>query len=293
MSATTKAWSKKTRRWFRLAFWTWTHRAVQLLFLLALVWGASGGFRYIGGSTSATRILGRLALADPLAAIEITLARRVLAPQLLLAAIPVLLFYLLVGRAYCAWICPLGLLLELNQSLRGFVQRRLRRRHHKLPEFSLDKRTKYGVLVAALTLSLLTSLPVFLLVSPINIFARAFIYGFDIAFWLIVFIALLEWITPRLWCRSICPLGAFYSLLGHFRIVGVNIDHVKEEAAYCQLCAYNCPMGIEIVKDHLKAGHAAIRDPECTSCGVCVDRCPRGALSMGFSLSFKKQPPGG
>lgn len=232
--------------------------------------------------------MGRLALADPLAAIEITLARRVLAPQLLLAAIPILLLYLLVGRAYCAWICPLGLLLELNQSLRGFVQRKLRRRHHKLPEFSLDKRTKYGVLAAALMLSLLTSLPVFLLVSPINIFARAFIYGFDIAFWLIVFIALLEWIAPRLWCRSICPLGAFYSLLGHFRIVGVNIDHVKEEAAYCQLCSYNCPMGIEIVEDHLKTGHTAIRDPECTVCGVCVDRCPRGALSMGFSLPFKK-----
>ena len=288
MSATTKAWPKKKRR-IRIRFWTWTHRAVQLLFLLALIWGASTVYPHlIGGSASATRILDRFALADPLAASEITLARRAWSPQLWLAAIPILLFYLLAGRAYCAWFCPLGLALELNQSVRDWVNRRLRRHHRKLPAFSLDKRTKYGVLVAVLALSLLTSVPAFLLVSPINIFARAFIYGFDIAFWLIVFMLVIEWIAPRLWCRSLCPLGAFYSLLGHFRIVGVNIDHDKEQTAYCQLCTYNCPMGIEIVDEHLRVGHAAITDPECTSCGVCVDACPRGALRMGFSLPWKR-----
>ncbi len=289
-TTTTAAWRKKGRRRFRIGFWTWTHRVVQLLFLLALIWGASGVYPHlIGGSATATRILDRFALADPLAAIEITLARRAWSPQLWLAAIPILLFYVLAGRAYCAWICPLGLALELNQSVRDWVQRRLRRRHRKLPEFSLDKRTKYGVLAAALALSLFTSLPVFLLISPINIFARAFIYGFDIAFWLIVFIALVEWIAPRLWCRSLCPLGAFYSLLGHFRVVGVNIDQVKEQAAHCHLCSYNCPMGIEIVKEHIEMGRTAITDPECTSCGVCVDHCPRGVLGMGFSLPWKRR----
>ncbi len=281
-NVSTKAIIKPPR--FRLPFWTWSHRAVQAIFLLALVWGVSDSFPYIRGSIGATRVLDWFFLADPLAALEITLARRAFSPTLWTAAGLVLLFYILLGRAFCAWACPLGLLLDLNNSLRTYVNKRLRRHHRRLPQISVSKNIKYWVLAVTLGLSFVTTLPVFLLLSPINILSRAFIYGTTTALWLVVIIIALEWIAPQVWCRAICPLGAFYSLAGWFGIVRVKIDQEKgQQAKPCGLCTYHCPMDIQIVEKHIKQGHIAINNSECTRCGVCIDVCVRHNLSLGFS----------
>lgn len=285
---TQKAAKKPPR--FRLPFWTWAHRVVQAIFLLALVWGASDSlFWYIRGSTGATRVLDWFSLADPLAALEMTLARKTIEPNLWIAAGLILILYVLLGRAYCAWACPLGLILDLNNSLRSWVGKKLRRRRIKLPEVALSKNIKYWVLAVTLLLSLITSLPVFLLISPINILARALIYGGTAAAWFVVIILVLEWIAPRVWCKSICPLGAFYSLVGRFGVFRVTIDQEKEkQGKQCKLCAYNCPMGIDIVGEQVNRGYASIIDGECTRCGVCTDVCVRGSLRLGFKWPWSK-----
>lgn len=268
---------------FRLPFWTWTHRAVQAIFLLALVWGASDTFWYLQGSIAATRLLDWISLADPLAAMEITLARRAFSPTLWMAAGLILLLYLVLGRAFCAWACPLGLILDLNDTLRTYVNRKLRRYRYKLPQISINKNVKYWVLFVTLLLSFLTALPVFLLISPINILSRALIYGGTAAIWLVGALVVLEWFAPRIWCKAICPLGAFYSLTGRFSPVQVKIDQAKEQAGkQCRLCTYHCPMGISVVDDHINQGHTSINDGECARCGVCIDACPRGSLSIGL-----------
>jgi ferredoxin-type protein NapH len=285
---TQKAVKKPPR--FRLPFWTWTHRAVQSIFLLALVWSASDvAFWYIRGSTGATRVFDWFSLADPLAALEMTLARKTIEPNLWIAAGLILILYVLAGRAYCAWACPLGLVLDLNNHLRSWVGRKLRRRRIKLPELSLSKNIKYWVLGVTLALSLITSVPVFLLVSPINILARALIYGGTAAVWFVIIILALEWIAPRVWCKSVCPLGAFYSLVGRFGVFRVTIDQEKEkQGKQCKLCAYNCPMGIDIVGEQVNKGYSSIIDGECTRCGVCTDVCVRSSLRLGFKWPWSK-----
>ncbi len=291
MSAPTNVSSKvivKPPR-FHLPLWTWTHRAFQAIFLLALVWGASDNFWYIRGNIGATRVLDWIPLVDPLAALEITLARRAFSPTLWAAAGLILLLYIVLGRAFCAWACPLGLVLDLNDALRTYVNRKLRRYRRKLPQLTINKNTKYWVLAVTLVLSFVTTLPVFLLVSPINILSRAFIYGATTAIWLVVVLVVLEWFAPRIWCKSICPLGAFYSLVGYFSPIRVKIDQIKEQQGkQCGLCAYHCPMDIQIVNDHIIRGYTSIDDGECTRCGVCMDACPRGSLSLGFSWPWKK-----
>lgn len=44
----------------------------------------------------------------------------------------------------------------------------------------------------------------------------------------------------------------------------------------CGICAYSCPMGIDI-RRFSREGRA-VADRRCILCGACVARCPRGTL---------------
>jgi ferredoxin-type protein NapH len=270
------------------------------VFLLVLILGRFDWFPWVKGSTAATRLFGVLWLADPMAGLEVTLATRHLHEPLLVAAGLLLLFYALLGRVFCGWVCPLGLLLDLNDDLRGWARGWLRRRGIRLPEVQFPLSAKYWLLGLALVLSLIAQLPVFQLISPINILARALIFAPGPGLFLIAGILVLEYASRRAWCRALCPLGAFYSLVGRFGRVQVLVDQEKERAGKaCGLCTLHCPMGIRVLEDHILRGKLAIDDPECTRCGSCVDPCPRNSLRLGvkgpaFRLTVLREggPPG-
>lgn len=267
--------------------WTWAHRATAALFLLLLILGRFDWFPWIKGSLSATRVFGSAWLADPMAALEIFLATQTLPEGLLIATGFLFVFYALIGRAFCGWVCPLGLVLDLNDDLRAGLNRSLRRRGLRLSEIRVPGSTKYTLLALALILSFVARLPAFQLVSPINILSRAFIFAPGGELILVAGIIALEYISPRVWCRAICPLGAFYSLLGRFGRLRVTIDQARENAGRgCGLCTIKCPMGIRVMEDHTQVGKASVGDMECTRCGACIDPCPRTSLSLGFGLTF-------
>jgi ferredoxin len=85
--------------------------------------------------------------ADPLIALSAMLSlRRVLLP-LLWYALPVLILSLLLGRAFCGWVCPMGTAIDLSERLfriRG-------RRPSQAPPW---RRIKYYVLIAILASAL-------------------------------------------------------------------------------------------------------------------------------------------
>ncbi len=268
----------------RIRRWTWAHRVTAAFFLLILVLGRFDWFPWFKGSTAATRLFGILWLADPMAALEVSLATRSTHPPLLIAAGLLIIFYTLVGRAFCGWVCPLGLLLDLNAGLVERLRHWLRRWGRRLPEVHLPAGTKYWLLGLAFGLSLVARLPAFQVISPINILARAFIFAPGPELLLVGAIVLLEVFVPHGFCRALCPLGAFYSLVGRFGLVRVRIDHKREGKAHCHLCTLHCPMGIRVMEDHTLAGRQAIADPECTRCGACIDACPRKVLQLGLGL---------
>ena len=106
-----------------------------------------------GGPWSAQ--IGPVSLTDPLAAAESVVASRSVNRVLIVgAAIPILLT-LLLGRVFCSWICPMGLLLELNEKLRG-VLRFLEIRPRQL---RFSPATKYVVLGTGLMVALVVGKP--------------------------------------------------------------------------------------------------------------------------------------
>jgi len=274
----------KATRPRRLDKWTLAHRATAALFLALLILGRFDEFPFVKGSAAATRVFDALRFADPLGAFEAILASRHVTLTLLLSAGLLLALYAMVGRAFCGWLCPLGLLLELNDVVRTRVQRVLRRRKKSLPDFQIPRNTKYAILLTFLILSFIIQLPVFQTISPINLLARSFIFGPEAGLILVGAIVAFEYVSARAWCIALCPLGAFYSIVGKFAPLRIQIDQEKEKSGkQCGLCAYSCPMQIEVLEDHIQRGKPAVDDSECTRCGSCMDGCPRDSLRIGIT----------
>lgn len=265
----------------RLKQWTIAHRATAALFLLLLFLGRFEWFPFFKGSTASTRVLDMIFLADPLATLETTLASRQLHATLWVAAGLLVLLYALLGRAFCGWVCPLGLVLELNDEVRTRINRFLRRHKLALPNFQLPRNTKYVLLITFLLLSLANRLPVFQLVSPINLLTRSLVFEPGVGLVIVGVIVMVEYGAPRVWCRALCPLGALYSLIGRWGRLRVWINPEQgRTCVMCRQCTFQCPMGIRVLEDYVAPSKPSIDDPECSRCGVCLETCPRGTLTF-------------
>jgi len=231
---------------------------------------------------------GRLSVTDPLAAAESAAAGRHFPAVLAIGIVIPVLLTLVLGRIFCSWICPMGLLLEMNDKLRAL----LRFLEIQPRNLRVDRATKYGLLVAGLLLAAVLSVPVLGYVYPPAILSREthdLVFAwFDRAeqgrfgLWLgslswmmsiVLAIVVVELVVSRRWwCRYVCPGGALYSALGWARPVRVRLRH--EKCTDCALCVAACPMGLNPMKNEMGA--------ECDSCGVCISSCEDGALGYGL-----------
>lgn len=265
-----------------LRVWTWSRRITAAVFLSLLALGQFDWFPWFKGSTSATQVFGWLPFTDPLAALEVTLATRDFSPTVWLGAASLIAIAMLLGPVFCGWVCPLGLILDIGQSVRKRVAPFIAKRGLELPNGILPRQTKYAILAGFLGFSLVAQIPLFQIVSPINLVSRAVVFTVDSALIALFVLLVIELFAPRLWCRSLCPLGALYTLLGQVGRLRVRVNPDRAGEIRCQRCDVGCPMGIQVMEDYPLAGRPSIDHADCTRCGTCVDVCPNSVLSLGF-----------
>jgi ferredoxin-type protein NapH len=221
-------------------------------------------------------------LADPFATIEVFVASHEVTATLAIAAAIVLAFYWLVGgRTFCGWACPLGTVLDLTEPLHRWLRKRW-----KLKPRELEPRLKYQILAATLLVSALTGLTVFELVSPIFAVSRAIAFGVTSGLVLVgVIVAFEALVARRGWCESLCPVGAFYGLVGKVSPVRVAINH--DLCDECKVCARYC-VTPRILDAPIDGATDAVTSADCTLCGACLDDCPTGALSMQLAFRARR-----
>jgi ferredoxin-type protein NapH len=233
----------------------------------------------IKGTTWSATIFG-LQLSDPLAvAGQISASMTIYSPFLLTALIPVVLT-LIFGRFFCGWICPATFLYELNTNFAAFLYQA------GLPvgQQHFDRRLKYLVLVTGLVLSAISGSVLVAAIYPPAIIGREIYYaialgGFGAGAVFFVLTMLFDLLVARRgFCRYICPGGALYSLLGHYRLF-----RIQRKVQSCNDCA-KCTAICEFELDPMRDGFGQ----ECNNCTACIAICPTDAL--GFKMDIKDLP---
>ena len=187
----------------------------------------------------------------------------------------VLLMAVLLRRAFCGYMCPLG---TIGEWLRGGA-RRLGLRPRRIP-YALDRGLallKYVVLSVILYFTWRAGELVFRGYDPC--YALLSRHGEDITFWAYVIsgvfvLASLVIIVP--FCRWFCPLAAVFAPFSRFGLT--RVKRVESSCVDCGVCARVCPMGIRVDKVY------DVTASRCTSCLECVAACPKrdgGALHWG------------
>ncbi len=250
---------------------------ILLLFFGTAHWGWTVlGEPLLAGNLSSSEFAGLVPMADPFATLQILLTRTMPDAEVLLGAGIILALYALIaGRAFCAWVCPVNLVTDLASWLRRKLSLR--------DLLYLPRSTRYLVLTAALALSLITSVAAFEWISPIGMLHRELIYGIGLGWMAIIGIFMFDLFVIRHgWCGHLCPLGAFYALLGrHSARLVVEFD--ADSCTRCTECATVCP---EPQVLNLKKVDAAgrVQPGECTACGRCVASCPEGSLRFHWRI---------
>jgi ferredoxin-type protein NapH len=224
-------------------------------------------------------------------AMEYTLSKGL--PPILVLGI-IYLTAITVGRLYCGWACPLGMvqdfLLYLPIPKQRFSQKTLdnfRDIKYAFLAFSLFttilvgmKRSEYNPYpigffsdapfsVLSPHATLFTYLPWAVIWKP-TVFISAGLIP-----WLKIILMLAcigpAAVIPRFFCRYICPLGAMLEPLSRFKTLRIYRaqNYAKEDLN--KLLSDVCPMGVQVTSDDTNF----IDSPSCIHCGRCVVEAPK------------------
>jgi ferredoxin-type protein NapH len=249
----------------------WIFRYASQIAILFLIASPLVGFTFFRGNLAAADLLG-LPIADPLAFLQAIIGGRVFVFSYFTSALLVSLFYFILGgRSFCAWICPVGLITE-------FADKLFRRQDCNSVTIPLE--TNRWILLLVLITVASTGIPLFEVLSPIGIINRAIAFASLMPLLLLAAILLLETVVARrIWCRSLCPLGGFYSILARFS--PLRIGFKKELCTHCNDCLNACPVH-EVLTPPLDLGARQVTAGDCSRCMACIDTCPEKALIVDF-----------
>lgn len=187
-------------------------------------------------------------------------------------------FTLLLGRAICGFLCPMGLIQDIMDKIR---QRK------KIAGIAMNEKM-YGALTPVKWCMVLIFVGLCfaggnfcnfcpaVAVSPIlaGISTSLYVSGF-----LMILVLMGGFFKRRLFC-TVCPLGYLMGLLHKISLFRIKKD--CQACTECGACYEACPMGIKMI--YTERGKADVTDANCIMCGECVKCCPENnALSMTFA----------
>ena len=227
---------------------------------------------------------------DPLVAIGTMLSTHTLYHPLIWALL-IIALTVIFGRFFCGWVCPFG---SINHFLGYLFNRKSSLTERvELNRYRKAQNIKYYILIIFLFMALIpfdsSSLQIGLL-DPIPLLTRTFNLVLlplaDMNFsltstsgrfydgtWIvfIVFLAaiLLNYISPRFYCRYICPLGALFGILSKFAIF--RIGQGENNCTNCKKCEKFCEGACN--------PQNTIRNNECILCFNCREDCSDKVLN--------------
>jgi len=276
----------RVKGWFATHQWLLARRASQFAVLALFLAGPWLGYWIVKGNLNYSLTLGVLPLADPYVLLQSLAAGHRPERNVLIGAAIILAAYFLVGgRAYCAWVCPVNVVTDAAHWLRARLGRRRGAR--------LSHATRYWILAMTLALALITGTIAWELVNPVSMLHRGIIFGIGAGWMVIAAVFLLDlFVAERAWCGHLCPVGAFYSVVGKFSPLRVSAVR-RAQCNDCADCYAVCPEP-QVIKPALKGADLGIGpvilSPHCTNCGRCIDVCSKDVFAFATRFSNRSEP---
>lgn len=264
-----------------------------------------------------------ISLICPVGALGTMLASKMLVPRAVISIVLAVAAILLLGRAFCGWLCPV----PVWSKLRGIFKKGDGKASKDTDATDAAASTSAAPLTAAEKRALKTScaggcascadrkpadsrhfilggtllsaaifgFPMFCLVCPVGLsFAMVFLLialfgGGDVTWSVLVVpvLILVEVVFFRKWCSHLCPISSLMSLVGRAnRTFQPAIDDEK-----CLETAHGATCGrcAEVCEVAINPRHPELGTTfnECTRCRACADACPGHAIS--FPLIARKK----
>ncbi|MGD9973972.1 MAG: 4Fe-4S dicluster domain-containing protein [Desulfatirhabdiaceae bacterium] len=216
------------------------------------------------------------------------------------------------GRVYCSTVCPLGTL----QDGITFMARKIRNRR-KFQFRDPHNGLRYAILALTVLVLMAGSGLVLNLLDPFSIFGRIFsnlvrpvvlagnnvaavalerlgVHALYLVRWAVItplsagvslaMLVLIIWLAAtrgRLYCNTVCPVGALLGLVSRISLLQIRID--SDACTGCKRCEGVCKAGcIDLQKQ-------TVDFSRCVGCFNCMAVCP--SQGLGFENKWRRRAP--
>jgi ferredoxin len=221
---------------------------------------------------------------DPLVSMSVALAARQWVWSLTGVAV-ILGVCLIFPRGFCAYVCPLGTLLDV---LGWALGRKVSRDQRRSPGWWAH--VKY-ILLGTVLMSAVFGVVLSGFVAAIPVLTRAMVFALDpvqtgilrgwhqvpaisvaqyVSISLFLGILALSLVETRFWCKYLCPTGAVFSIANLLRI---SERKVATSCIQCGQCLKVCDFAA--IRDNYATRHC-----NCSFCQTCAGVCPVGAIEF-------------
>lgn len=176
----------------------------------------------------------------------------------------VFIMSIMVGPAFCGWVCPLG---SFQEWIGKIGKKVFKRKYNNFVPQGLDKLLRYlryFVLIWVIYATAKTGVLIFLEVDPY--YALFNFWTGEVAIGSLIVLGLTivgAFFVERPWCKYLCPYGALLGITNLFRIF--KIRRKNNSCIQCGDCDYNCPMNIKVSEKDVVYNHQCITCLQCTS----------------------------
>lgn len=249
-------------------------RFIQISILVLFVLGNLLNLQILQGNLSSSLLFGLIPLSDPYAILQGLIAGASFSINAIIGAFIIFAFYaIFLSRSFCSFVCPLNLVTDLSNYIA-----RISGLSKQSKLINLKRNTRFWVLLLSLLLSFIFGISAYESINPISILHRGVIWGFGFGAFVIIGVFLFDLVVLKHgFCGHLCPVGAFYSLVGKFAIF--KVYHDSKKCTKCMECKTICPEVEVLGLIGKKDGFVGF---ECINCARCIEICDDDALK--FSL---------
>jgi polyferredoxin len=171
------------------------------------------------------------------------------------------------SKLFCGWVCPFGALQEIVNNIPVPFKIKL--------SFNITNIIRISLFIISLIMVLRVGSDLYTyrnILNPFELFAWKFEFVLAILIGLVLIVSIFVY---RPFCYLICPVGLMTWLLQYMSIFRVRVN--RNKCNNCNKCISKSPC--PAIKSILNRD---IVRPDCYSCGICIEACPKDALKFRF-----------